>query len=148
MLIPVYKPLGISTHRVAQAIGVWADEKATHTGSLDPMAEGYVLVLTGDDRFNKVTLADEKKFYAFEILFGIATDTHDLLGLVTHNENHQLDNQEITQKLATALPAFLGKQQQKQPRFSAQRVNGKSGFDLAKKNISFTQQKNLITTQH
>lgn len=144
MLIPVYKPLGISTHRVAQAMGEWAGEKATHTGSLDPMAEGYVLVLTGKDRFNKTAYSNEKKYYSFEILFGVSTDTQDLLGLVTESENHQLTCQEIEQKLSSVLPSFLGKQQQVQPHFSAQRVNGQSGFDLAKQGISFKSQSNPI----
>ena len=47
MIIPVYKPLGASSHQLAAKIGQARNEKATHTGTLDPMATGLLIVATG-----------------------------------------------------------------------------------------------------
>lgn len=60
-----------------------ASTKLTYAGRLDPMAEGLVLILAGDDRFKKDALLGLPKEYEVEVLFGIATDTLDPLGLIT-----------------------------------------------------------------
>ncbi|MCC6711425.1 MAG: hypothetical protein IT416_03700 [Candidatus Pacebacteria bacterium] len=140
MLIPVFKPLGLSSHQLAKKIGVDLNEKATHTGTLDPMAEGVLIVLTGEDRFKKTEYSSWKKTYQFKILVGIETDTHDLLGLIK-NIDHKKINQPIFEK---NLKSFIGQQKQLVPKFSAQRINGQSGFELAKKNQPFELQENNI----
>jgi tRNA pseudouridine55 synthase len=140
MIIPAYKPLGLSSHQLAKQIGDKHGEKATHTGTLDPMAEGVLVVLTGEDRFKKGEYSDWQKTYRFQILFGISTDSHDLLGITKNIDNKKinLDN------LKKIIPDFVGKQIQAVPSFSAQRVGGRSGFDLAKENKKFDLQKNNI----
>ncbi len=149
MIIPIWKKVGESTHLLAKKTGELAskktndkdDAKATHTGTLDPMAEGLVIVLTNNDRFDKEKYSDWKKTYQFEILFGIETDSLDLLGLQKNIDAMTLKNlknlEEISQKLDTIIPNLVGKQRQQQPKFSAQRINGKSGFDLAKQQQAF-----------
>ena len=134
MIIPVYKPLGASTHLLAKKVGDIHQTKATHTGTLDPMANGVVIVLTAEDRFKKSELSDWKKTYEFEILWGISTDSHDLLGLTTQIDQKQID----VEKLEETLPKFTGKILQQLPKFSAQRINGESYFDQAKKQTTFT----------
>lgn len=118
-------------------------EKATHTGTLDPMAEGVVIVLTDKDRFKKTKFSDCKKTYKFQIIFGISTDSNDLLGLQTEIIKNKIVKS-LENEIKPLLSTFLGKQIQTQPAFSAQRVKGKSGFDLAKKNINFELKKNNI----
>lgn len=153
MIIPVWKPVGHSTHQIAKFIGQLTsqvtespeDTKATHTGTLDPLAEGVIIVLTGEDRFKKQEYSDTKKTYAFEILIGISTDSHDLLGLPTELIHQAVDLDQIQDKIANILPDFIGKQKQIQPQFSAQRVGGKSAFELAKSNTEFVQNTNNIT---
>ena len=152
MIIPTWKQLGASTHQLAKNVGLEtasktnniADKKATHTGTLDPMAEGVVVVLTGQDRFKKGTFKDWKKTYSFEIMFGVSTDSLDLLGLQTNLAQQTITSSKIKKELLNILPTFIGKQTQTQPNFSSQRIEGKSGFDLAKKNINFTQKENSI----
>jgi tRNA pseudouridine55 synthase len=125
MLIPVYKPLGSSSHQLAKKVGETYGEKATHTGTLDPMAEGVLVVLTGEDRFKKTEYSHWQKTYQFKVLVGFETDTHDLLGLIK-NIDHKKINQPVFEK---NLKSFIGRQQQLVPKFSAQRINGQSGFD-------------------
>lgn len=133
MIIPIYQTQGQSSHLLAQAIGKKYHTKATHTGTLDPMAEGVLIVLTDQDRFNKSKYADWKKTYQFEILFGFSTDSHDLLGITTDQKNINLPDEKSAEQLKVILPHFMGKQRQLIPTFSAKRVNGKSGFDIGKK---------------
>jgi len=132
MIFPIFKPLGQSSHQLAAAIGAKSGEKATHTGTLDPMAEGVLVVLTGEDRFQKAQLSDTKKTYSFEMLFGISTDSLDLLGLPIKIESTILDPDTIRVSLTKKLPDFLGTQKQLQPIFSAGRSNGKSFFEYGK----------------
>lgn len=146
MIIPAYKPLGASSHQLAKQIGEKLGEKATHTGTLDPMAEGVLVVLTGEDRFQKTELANTEKKYRFSILFGIATDSHDLLGLPTAVAKEKLDQTHLNERLTQSLAHMVGTTNQEQPVFSAGREGGKSFFDLGKQQQTPKQTKvNTIT---
>mgnify|MGYP002713186669 CR=1 FL=1 len=143
MIIPVYQPLGSSTHKLAQKVGERTNTKATHTGTLDPMAEGVVIVLTEEDRFQKGNLSSWKKTYDFQIIWGISTDTHDLLGVI--------DQISYTQdihfsKLYQYQTAFIGKQSQKIPHFSAKRKTEEQYSDITIFDLVHTQT-NLLPIQ-
>jgi tRNA pseudouridine55 synthase len=153
MIILVWKNIGQSTHQLAKKIGKITsdktnkqeDSKATHTGTLDPMAEGIVVVLTGDDRYKKTEFSNWKKEYEFSIIFGIDTDSNDLLGLQAKITDNPLDVNTIQESLKNLLPNFTGKFEQTQPNFSAQRIKGESAFDKAKKGEYIVAKKNYIT---
>lgn len=134
MIKTIYQPQGVSSHLLARDFGKSRGEKATHTGTLDPMAEGVMVILTGDDRFKKQELSDVKKTYQFEILWGINTDSLDLLGLIT-DQNLESVASKLTQieNLEKYLGKYLGELKQKLPKFSAKRVKGESAFDFAKR---------------
>ncbi|MCD8507164.1 hypothetical protein LRY58_02585 [Candidatus Woesebacteria bacterium] len=136
MIIPVYQPLGSSSHRLAADIGAQRQEKATHTGTLDPMAEGVLVVLTGEDRFQKSVYSKWPKVYEFSILWGLTTDTDDSLGLLTASPAswHKLPpTNHLAKQLQTLLPKFLGEQEQQVHAFSARRWQGQSSFDFARR---------------
>ena len=133
MIIPVYKPLGASTHQLAAAVGARCGEKATHTGTLDPMAEGVVVVLTGADRFAKQQCAEWQKTYRFEMLFGVTTDSLDLLGLPNVLQPPQITTEHLRSELQRVMPQFIGELQQTLPDFSAKRISGESFFDRARR---------------
>lgn len=135
MIIPTHKPIGASTHQLAQKIGAERGEKATHTGTLDPLASGVVVVLTGDDRFKKQKYANWFKEYEFEILWEVRTDTQDLLGLAEDISDKTLIENLLAfrTQLLTVSKSFVGKQTQVQPIFSAKRIDGESLFDKAKR---------------
>lgn len=128
MIFPVWQSLGGSTHLLAQACGAKLGEASTHTGTLDPMAEGIVVVLTGEDRFAKGQLQDWSKTYRFSILWGISTDSLDRLGIITAHSATELTIEDIS----AAVSQFPLKYVQSTPKFSAQRWNGQSGFELAR----------------
>lgn len=130
MIIPYYKRYGDSSHLLAQQVGLVHGVKATHTGTLDPAAEGVLVILTGDDRYQKQKLADTVKVYEAEVLFGVSTDTHDVIGMPT---NYQIPHSLNQKQIDTVLQTFIGTYSQTQPAFSAKRKNGTSYFELAKR---------------
>lgn len=144
MIIPAYKPLGVSTHCFAQQIGEQYGEKASHTGSLDPLAEGIVIVLTGTDRFRKEELSNWKKEYVFEILGGVRTDSHDLLGIVKTQTEIRIPVRDLAHQIQQIIPEFIGKQTQLIPRFAARRIDGESYFAKARRQEDFPQATQLI----
>lgn len=139
MIFPVWQKLGHSTHLLAQEIALLCGEKTTHTGTLDPMAEGVVVVLTGDDRYAKGML-DWEKQYRFSILWGIATDSLDQLGLVESARQALPDLEQVTH----TINMFPQTYEQTVPAFSALRWNGKSGFELARKKIETPPKTRLV----
>lgn len=126
-VIPIYQPLGSSTHQLTAALGKKLGCKVCHTGTLDPMAEGVVLVLVGDERFSKDKYSDLEKEYMFELALGLTTDSLDLLGLISKKGPFPVESLS-PEKVSEILGSFKGDYQQTTPLFSARRVKGKSLF--------------------
>ena len=53
----------------------------TYAGRLDPLAEGVLLVLSGKEVHRKEEFLNLRKEYEVEVLFGVGTDTFDVMGL-------------------------------------------------------------------
>ena len=64
----------------------WAHLPLTYAGRLDPLATGVLVVLIGDECHKKDEYLNLPKEYLVTILFGFATDTYDLMGLVTETK--------------------------------------------------------------
>ena len=97
----------------------YKDIKMTYAGRLDPMASGVLLVLIDDEVKNKEKYLKMDKEYEFEILFGFATDTYDILGKVTSSK--VLTNFRI-KDLKKNLKYFRGKFRQKYPLYSSKNI--------------------------
>lgn len=133
MIIPVFKPLGASTHQLAKKIGELYQTKATHTGTLDPMAEGVVIVLCDQDRFQKEAYSNFKKTYEVKLLLGVSTDSDDLLGLIT---TRGFSDAPVRESLIDESNKIVGNHTQIIHPFSAKRTQGVSFFDVSKKGMS------------
>ncbi len=81
----LYKPIGISPLDLIDQYNAknpkLSDQKMTYAGRLDPMAEGVVLILSGEDRHKKDEYLKLDKKYRAQMLFGIESDTYDVLGM-------------------------------------------------------------------
>lgn len=132
--IAIDKPLGLSSSDVvikcrnalSRAVGVKI--KCGHMGTLDPAAEG-VLVLG----FGKATklfdyMQNGKKTYVAEFTFGKTTDTLDREGVVTE-ENGKLPDKDLLEK---TVKEFTGEIMQVPPKYSAVNVNGVRAYKLAR----------------
>lgn len=85
--ICVYKKIGFTPLQVLTEIRTYlsTDEssRCTYVGRLDPMAEGWMYMLWSGDSAEKERLQGQDKVYEVEVLFGVSTDTGDVLGLST-----------------------------------------------------------------
>lgn len=114
MLI-VYKNLGETPleclERVRFESNLSKDTPMTYAGRLDPLAEGALLVLTGEECKKKDQYLGLDKEYEVEILLGIQTDSHDPLGLITKINPHESipDFSKSIRKFMQTYPAYSSK---------------------------------------
>jgi tRNA pseudouridine55 synthase len=102
----------------------------TYAGRLDPMAEGVLLVLVGEECKNKDKYLGLDKEYEVEILFGFSTDTYDLLGRV---ESGKRTDPLVENQIQKELEKFKGKFVQEYPAYSSKTVDGVQLHELANK---------------
>jgi tRNA pseudouridine55 synthase len=111
----------------------WSTVPMTYAGRLDPMAEGKLLILIGDECKDKEKYLGLDKEYEVEIVFELETDTYDALGLVVEGRPMQhvqvRPRQNVTQKW---LQKYVGKFVQPYPPYSSKTVNGKQLHELAR----------------
>ena len=119
----------------------YKNEKMTYAGRLDPLAEGLLLVLVGEECKNKEKYLNYDKTYEVDVLFGFSTDTYDVLGKAV--QISKCESLECTDGLAfndikrfqsifNDIKSFIGKFSQKYPPFSSKTIHGKSLFSLFK----------------
>lgn len=148
-LIITYKNLGETPletlKRTRKKHQIEAHIPMTYAGRLDPMAEGVMIVLVGEECKKKEEYLGLDKIYEFQVLVGFSTDTYDLLGIVTTSEESFLQvlgssrltarpdhSENISSDFVRALKSFTGTFTQKYPGFSSKTVGGKQLFQLSK----------------
>ena len=123
-VLKLYKEMGETPLNVIERFKEenpeYSEEKMTYAGRLDPMAEGLLLVLCGDEIYNKEKYLGLKKEYEFEVLFGVSTDTGDALGIVGVVES-KIISEEVLKEVSKV---FVGKRIQKYPDYSSKTING------------------------
>ena len=107
-IVNVYKEKGYTSFDVvAKLRGILKMRKIGHTGTLDPEAEGVLLVCTG--RATKVCglLTDRDKEYETVLLLGVTTDTQDLSGTVLSRREVSVTAEEVEAKFKPLSPLFM-----------------------------------------
>lgn len=131
----LYKPKGVSSAFVLNQIKRSVrGETVGHMGTLDPLASGVLPVAIGKSARLFDYLLDKSKTYVADFAFGYETDTLDLEGKVIRTSPVIPTEEEI----ARVLPSLCGDVDQIPPLFSAKCVNGKRGYELARKGKEFT----------
>ena len=102
----------------------------TYAGRLDPLAEGVLLLLVGEECKKKDEYLNLPKEYEVEVLFGFATDTYDVLGKITKSKEKV--EREVIERTQVIFPEFIGKIKQSYPSYSSRPVNGKPLFMWAR----------------
>jgi tRNA pseudouridine55 synthase len=110
-VLKLYKNLGETPLECLERFRVsnpeYANEKMTYAGRLDPMAEGLLIALVGEECKKKDEYLGLDKEYVFEVLFGFQSDTYDILGIP-----------KIAEKKDFEIQSFVGKRVQEYPAYS------------------------------
>lgn len=131
--IVIYKEIGETPLEAVEKFRIknpkYKNIKLGYAGRLDPMAEGLLLILVGDENKKRKNYERLKKVYEFEVLFGASTDTYDMMGKVT--EIKKVDKLDVD-KLEKLIKTYVGESTQSYPPFSSPRVKGKPLFYWAR----------------
>ncbi len=132
-LVLVDKPAGCTSHDVVNRWRRLANTKRVgHLGTLDPMATGLLVLVTGTATRLARFFNGEDKTYCAEITFGIFSDTYDAEGVVTATGIPPPANAEI---IYSALEQFRGRFLQTPPPVSAKKINGVPAYKLTRRQI-------------
>lgn len=131
-LLVVDKPQGPTSHDiVAQARRLLRTRRIGHTGTLDPMATGVLVLLVGEATKLSCVLGSDEKTYRARVQFGFSTDTDDAMGspIVTAPvQEHQLRRENVDR----ALTGERERTQQIPPAFSAIKQGGQPLYKKAR----------------
>lgn len=109
-------------------------KKIGHTGTLDPIARGLLLIATDNDTKLIPYISNKNKTYIAEAIFNIETNTYDSEGEIVNVYEKII----TLQMIKDIVPSFTGKIKQMPPIFSAKKINGKRAYELARENKPVT----------
>ena len=141
-IIVIDKEKGYTSRDVVNIVSkVYHTKKVGHTGTLDPLATGVLIVC-----INKATklvelLTSEDKIYIAEFEFGTLTDTLDIEGNVLKSEDIMISKEDMLD----ALNKMKGEYDQTVPIYSAIKVNGKKLYEYARNNKKVELPKKEVT---
>ena len=133
MILNLNKPIGWTSFDVCKKIkGITKERKVGHAGTLDPFAEGVLIIGTGSDTKSLSLISKQRKSYVASITLGAETDTLDIDGKIVLKKNvPKLKEKQIHQVFTT----FVGDYYQIPPMYSAKKVKGRKLYEYARKNI-------------
>ena len=142
-ILNVFKPQGVTSfdvvRQVRRKLGV---KKVGHGGTLDPVAEGVLIILVGKATKRSNELMALEKEYRAGILLGITSDTDDITGnLLNEKPVPDFDKSDIE----NALDDFRGEIEQVPPMYSALKVKGQRLYKLARKGIEIEREPRKVS---
>lgn len=142
-ILPIAKPKGrTSFSLIGQMRKLTQIRKIGHAGTLDPFADGVMILLIGKS-FTKMSnrFLNQDKEYLATVRLGIITDSYDIDGKIL-SENPYIPT---LSDIENALLKFQGTILQTPPMFSAKKVGGKKLYELARKGITIERQSVPVT---
>lgn len=131
-VLVVDKPKGLTSRDVVNIIcKKFNTKKVGHTGTLDPIAEGVLVVPIGRSLKISELLTSERKEYIARVILGYETDMLDITGTETKRNIPTCTKEEIIK----VLNSFIGKYNQKVPMYSAVKVGGRKLYEYARQGI-------------
>lgn len=141
-LLVVNKKENYTSRDVVNKVGkILKTKKIGHTGTLDPIASGVLVLTIGKaTKLSEIITSEEKEYIATAIL-GLDTDTLDITGNIVKNEDIIISRDEIINTLNN----FKKTYNQEVPLYSAVKINGMKLYDYARKNIEVVLPKREVT---
>lgn len=140
-LLLVNKPKGITSRDVVDKVQKTLNTKAGHTGTLDPIARGVLVVCLGTATKLTEMLTSTEKEYIAEITLGYETDTLDTEGTILKKTQEKITRENLNE----TLQKFITTYNQEVPKYSAVKVNGKKLYEYARKGEKVTLPKKEVT---
>lgn len=140
-ILLIDKPSGWTSNDVVIKLkGILHQRRVGHSGTLDPMATGLLVVFAGRaTRAVEFAEAHSKRYIA-RLSLGIVTDTQDITGNILSRNEDDINEE----KFIEAIKSFEGPQEQLPPMYSAIKVNGKKLYDIARKGGEVERKKRSI----
>lgn len=140
-VILINKPKGITSRDVVNEVcKILKTKKVGHTGTLDPIASGVLVVCVGKATKLVDIITSANKEYVATVKLGLLTDTLDLDGEVLKKEKVAIRKEELSK----VLDSFLGKYEQEVPIYSAVKVNGKKLYEYAREGKKVNLPKRMV----
>ena len=145
MIYNLYKPKTCTSFSVVKQVKKITSEKVGHSGTLDPFADGVLVLGIGKSTKKLSEIIEYDKRYTGIIKMGQKTDTKDLTGSIIEEKDIPNMDQVDLNRLANS---FIGKHMQKPPMYSARKVDGVRLYKLARKNISIERKPKEIEVKY
>ena len=131
-VLVIDKPKGLTSRDVVNIIcKKFNTKKVGHTGTLDPIAEGVLVVPIGRALKISELLTSNRKEYMAKVILGYETDMLDITGKEIKRNIPKCNKEDIEK----VLKSFIGKQKQQVPMYSAVKVKGKKLYEYARNGI-------------
>ncbi|MBQ9834135.1 MAG: tRNA pseudouridine(55) synthase TruB [Bacilli bacterium] len=142
-ILIINKPAGPTSRDIVNKLNkIFNTKKIGHTGTLDPIATGVLVICIGKytKLVNELTALDKE--YVATIKFGVLTDTLDITGNILKVEETK---EYPIEKIKEVLDSFLGESVQETPKYSAVKINGKKLYEYARSKEEIELPKRKIT---
>ncbi len=141
-IICINKPSGMTSHDVVNRLRrLYNTKKVGHTGTLDPMATGLLIVLVGNAVKASEYLMSGNKSYTAGLRLGMTSDTEDISGNITSRCETIPKKEEVLE----ACKNFVGNIMQIPPMYSAIKIGGKKLVDIARNGETVDREPRQIT---
>ena len=144
-IIIVNKPKGITSFDVIRKLKkILKTKKIGHTGTLDPLATGVMLVCVGKATKLASDLEAKDKVYIADFDIGYATDTYDIEGKKIAENTIEISKENLEQ----SIKKFIGNIKQVPPMYSAIKIDGNKLYHLARKGIEVERPERDVTIEY
>lgn len=126
---------------VNQVSKILKTKKIGHTGTLDPIATGVLVLCIGKATKLVEVITSYDKEYEAEVILGIKTDTKDITGEILKEEKAIISKENIEE----CLKKMIGTYNQTVPIYSAVKINGKKLYEYARNNEEIELPKRKVT---
>ena len=141
-ILLVNKPAGITSRDVVNKVGkILGTKKIGHTGTLDPMATGVLVLCIGSATKLVEILTSTNKEYEAEMILGISTDTYDITGNILEDSKVIKSKEDVNK----AISSMKGTCLQEVPIYSAVKIDGKKLYEYARENKEIELPKREVT---
>jgi len=130
-ILLIDKPKGITSAKAVALVKKRFKTKVGHTGTLDPLATGLLILLTGKRTKQAGAFLHMDKTYQVRATLGITTTTYDVAGEVVKTCDRDVSREEMNE----ALKGFTGEMLQVPPAYSAKKIAGKKAYELARQGL-------------